>query len=244
MRGADTLYNTYWIRYELGGTTFDQAVDNTRTLLEAAAQAGIRRIAHVSVTNPSPSSSLRYYRGKAQCEQIVTGLGLSYAIVRPTLIYGKGGILVNNIAWLLRHLPAFGVPADGTYRVQPVFIDDFARSTVAAGGSADDIVVDIAGPEMLSFLDLVREVRAAVRSRAFLFRTPPGVALLAARLVGATLRDVVLTRAEVDGLMAELLVSRAPPLGRTLFADALGSEAGQLGRHYASELSLHFRPPR
>lgn len=244
MRGADTLYNTYWIRYEHAGVTFDQAVDNTRILLEAAAEAGIRRIAHISVTNPSPSSPLGYFRGKAQCEQIVTGLGLSFAIVRPTLIYGERDVLINNIAWFLRHLPAFGIPGDGAYRVQPVFVDDFARLTVAVAQSPDNVVVDIAGPEVLTFFDLVREIRAAVRSRTSMFQAPPAVALLGARLIAVFLRDVALTRAELDGLMAELLLSDAPPLGTTRLVDVLRSEADQLGRHYASELSLHFRPPR
>ena len=244
MRGADTLYNTYWIRYEHAGATFERAVDNTRRLFEAAAQADVRRIVHISVSNAAPSSSLLYFRGKAQVEDHLRRLGRSYAIVRPTLIYGHGDVLINNIAWYLRHLPAFLVPGNGRYRVQPIFVEDFARSTVSVGQSSADTVVDLAGPDMVTFIRLVHEVRDAVRSRAVVSGAPPRLALAAAQLSGLLLRDVPLTRHEVGGLMAELLISSQPPLGTTRLVDALQREAAGLGTRYTSELSLHFRGVR
>lgn len=98
LAGADTLYNTYWIRFPRGGATFEQAVEHTRALLRAAREAGVRRVVHISVTNPSEGSPLPYFHGKALCERAVAESGLSYAIVRPTLVFGAGDILLNNIA--------------------------------------------------------------------------------------------------------------------------------------------------
>src|SRR5262249_37427495 len=115
LRGADTLYNTYWVRFDWRGTTYAQAIANTRTLFAAAREAGVRRIVHVSITNPSESSSLPYFRGKAELERDLRESGISYAIVRPTVVFGREDILINNIAWLLRRLPLFVIPGDGSY---------------------------------------------------------------------------------------------------------------------------------
>ena len=97
MQGAGVFYNTYWIRYAHGRITFDLAVENTRTLFEAAKRAGVGRIVHFSVTNVSSGSGLPYFRGKAQVEDMLKGLGVPYAIIRPTLVFGVGDLLLNNM---------------------------------------------------------------------------------------------------------------------------------------------------
>ena len=85
LRGASTLINTYWVRFPRGQTTFETAVRNTRTLIRAAKDAGVKRIVHVSIANPSLESPLGYYKGKAHVEKAVIDSGLSYAILRPTV---------------------------------------------------------------------------------------------------------------------------------------------------------------
>ncbi|MGH7771107.1 MAG: SDR family oxidoreductase [Candidatus Binatia bacterium] len=72
LRGASTLYNTYWIRFEYGGATFQQAVQNTVTLFECVKKAGVKRVVHISVTNASLESRLHYYRGKVLQERALT----------------------------------------------------------------------------------------------------------------------------------------------------------------------------
>jgi uncharacterized protein YbjT (DUF2867 family) len=236
LRGADTLYNTYWIRFEHGGSTFAQAVENTRMLFEAAGDAGVRRIVHVSVTNAREDSPLPYFRGKAELERALRESGQSYAIVRPTLIFGSLDILVNNIAWVLRRLPAFLLAGDGSYRVQPVSAHDVASIAVAADGE-----VDAAGPEEYTFAELVRLVGVAVGARRPLVRTSPRVMLALGDLVGRLRRDVVLTRAELAGLMDSLLVSDEPPRGRESFREWVAANADGLGRRYVSELARNYR---
>src|SRR5918911_4454103 len=147
LKGADTLYNTYWVRAPHGSLTHATAVENTRRLIQAAKEAGVRRIVHTSIANPT-ASNLTYYKGKAALEEIVESSGLSYAIVRPTLIFGEGDVLINNIAWLLRHLPVFGIPGDGRYRLQPVHVKDHASILVTAGAESANLIVDSAGPEI------------------------------------------------------------------------------------------------
>ncbi len=241
LRGAGTLYNTYWVRFPRGGLDFDRAVANTRTLMKAAAEAGVKRVVHISVSNPSLDSQLAYYRGKAQTEEVVKESGIAWGIVRPTLVFAAGDILINNIAWMLRRMPVFGIPGDGTYRVQPVSAGDVAEIALWAGKQADNVTVDAAGPEIMTFAELVDQVSIAVGRRPRLSYMAPSTFILAGRAIGLLTRDVVLTRQEVEGLMDELLVSSEPPRGKERFDDWLLTNAATLGQKYASELSRHFR---
>jgi uncharacterized protein YbjT (DUF2867 family) len=241
LRGADVLYNTYWVRFRHGKLGFGDAIANTRTLVGAAAEAGVRKIVHISVSNPSADSHLDYYAGKARTEEVVRASGLPWAIVRPTLVFGTGDILINNIAWLLRRMPIFIVPGLGTYRVQPVALEDVAEIATWAAEQRDNVTVDAAGPDIVTYTELVEGVAIAVSRRPRFVYLPPTITLLAGDLVGAFVRDVVLTRQELQGLMEELLVSRDKPRGTRRIDNWLLTSADTLGRGYASELDRHWR---
>ena len=240
-RGAEVFYNTYWVRFRHGGIGFGDAVANTRTLMSAAAEAGVRKVVHISVSNPSIDSPLDYYAGKARTEEIVRESGMPWAVVRPTLIFGPGDILINNIAWLLRRMPVFLIPKRGLYRVQPVAGEDVAEIAVWAAAESENVVVDAAGPEIISYADLVGSVAVAVGRRPRVVNLPPSLTLLAGDVVGLLVRDVMLTRQELEGLMDELLVSHEAPRGTRRVDDWLLKSADSLGKKYASELDRHFR---
>jgi NADH dehydrogenase len=235
LRGADTLFNTYWIRSPRGDYTFELAITNTGTLLEAASAAGVRRVVQLSVSNASPTSRLPYFRGKALAEEALASSGLSYAVIRPTLIYAREDVLVNNIAWLLRRLPLFVVPGSGRYTLQPVAVEDVAELAVAAGASDETTVVDAAGPDVFTFDELVALVREAVGSGARIRHAKVGIAHALASLLGLVLRDTLITRAELEGLMEGLLTSLAPPTGARRFEDWLHANAATVGTTYTSE---------
>lgn len=241
LEGATTLYNTYWVRFPHGRTTFDLAVANSRRLIEAAKIAGVRRIVHISITNPSAGSPLGYFRGKAAVEGAIAESGISYAIVRPTVTFGGRDILINNIAWLLRRFPVFAVPGSGEYRLQPVCVDDIAAIAIGAAEGGTNAMVDAVGPEVYTFNELLALLAPSVGSKARIVHTSKESALIAARLLGWLVRDVVLTREEVEALTSNLLVSSKAPLGPTRLTDWLRDNAGSLGRRYASELGRHFR---
>ena len=241
LQGAEVLYNTYWVRFARGRVTFDQAVTNTTILVRAAEEAGLRRIVHISITNASVDSPLPYFRGKALAEEAVVKSKLSHAILRPALLYGKEDILVNNIAWFLRRFPVFPVFGSGSYRVRPVFVEDLAELAVSAAQQSGDLAVVAVGPETMTFDELVRLIAASVGSRARVLHLNPGLALLLSQLTGYLVRDVVLTRDEIEGLMEELLVTQGPATGKTRLSEWLVHNAGSLGAAYSSELSRHYR---
>lgn len=241
LEGVTTLYNTYWVRFERGGAKYSGAVEHSRALFGAARRAGVRRIVHVSIANPSLGSRLPYYRGKALVEHALAEAGVPFSIVRPTWIFGgKDEILANNIAWILRHLPVFAIPGDGRYSVQPVHVDDLVRICLQAAQAEGEVVVDAAGPETISFAELVQAVRQAIGSQAPILHLPPMVMVAAARALGLAVGDVVLTADEIRGLVAGLLVSGRPPLGRIAFTEWLSGHGHWLGRVYANELKRHF----
>ena len=241
LEGVSTLYNTFWVRFDHGQTSFANAIESSRMLFFAANSAGVRRIVHVSIANPSIESPLPYFRGKALVEYALAQSGLHYSIVRPTWLFGgERDVLANNIAWILRRMPAFVLPGSGTYPVQPVHVDDLARICIDAARREGDVVIDAAGPETMPFGDLVALVRSAVNARSPIIHIPPSLMAAAARALGLFVRDVVLTPDEIRGLMAGLLVSHDPPLGRIAFSQWLDEHRTSVGRSYANELHRHF----
>jgi NADH dehydrogenase len=239
--GVDTLYNTFWIRFERGPVTYAWAVERSQILIAAARTAGVRRIVHISVINAARDAPTAYFRAKAEVEESVLSAGIPYAIVRPTVTFGPGDILVNNLAWTLRRLPVFGIPGDGRYPIQPVHVEDVADLAVRAGSESGDLVLDCGGPDILAFNEFVAIVRAAVGSRALVVHAPVAGALAAARLIGLFVRDVVLTRDEVTELQTRMMASVEPPTGKIRLAEWLDDNADSVGRRWASELDRHFR---
>jgi uncharacterized protein YbjT (DUF2867 family) len=241
LRGASVLYNTYWVRFNHGRATFDEAVANSRALIQAAREAGVRKIVHLSIANPSLDSRLPYYSGKAQVEKAIMDSGLSYAILRPTVIFGTEDILINNIAWFARRFPVFAIPGSGQYQLQPMFVEDLAELATNSACQENSLVVDAVGPEIFTFEDLVRRIALAIGRNPRFLHVSPRAALQMLRCVGPMVGDVILTREEIEGLMAELLVSKQPATGQTRFSEWLAKNGTILGTRYASEVERHYK---
>ena len=241
MQGTSVFYNTYWIRFEHGETTFERAVANSTTLFEAAIDAGISKIVHISVSNPAPNSRLSYFAGKWHVEETLKSYGVPYAIIRPTLVFGNDDLLLNNIAWALRRFPFFPVYGNGSYQVQPIFAEDLATQAVAAAPTTENSTADAAGPDTMTCKELLQLMASKMRVTCGFVLTPPSIGLALTNVIGLLMRDTVLTRDEIDGLMEDLLTSDQPPTGTTRFRDWLTENANSIGRRYHSELDRNFR---
>ena len=241
LQGVDVLVNTYWVRFDKGENTQPRAVENTKKLVNAAKAAGVKRIVHISIANPSADSHLPYYCGKAANEKAVIESGLEYAILRPTVLVGGGeDILINNIAFLQRRLPVFFIPGDGSYGIQPVHIEDLADLAVEGVYSSENYIIDAVGPDSYTFKDLVKLVGETIGTKRPLISVPPRLALLASQFLSLFVKDVILTSEEVDGLMSNLLVSKEPARGKTRFDEWLVNNKDKVGTKYASELKKHY----
>ena len=237
LTGADVLVNTYWVRFNHRDFTFAQAIENSLRLFDAAKAAGVRRIVHVSITNPSEDSPFEYFRGKARLERALGELGLSHAILRPAVLFGGEDILINNIAWMLRHLPVFGVFGDGLYKLQPIHVEDLAALVVQHARGTEDVVVDAIGPETFVYRELVETIAQAIGVHKRIMSIAPWQGLAASKTLERITGDVLITREEIGGLMAGLLATDSAPTGTTRLSDWARANAANLGRHYHSELA-------
>jgi len=236
LAGVDVLYNTYWVRFNHRQFTHAQAVANTLVLFEAARRAGVRRVVHVSITNPDEASPLEYFSGKARLERALQASGLSYAILRPTVLFGCEDILINNIAWALRRFPCFAIFGDGSYRLQPIHVDDLADLAATEGTRSENTIINAVGPETFTYRELVTAVGAVLGQSRPLVNVPPGLGCLLGKIVGSFMRDTFITREEIQGLMSELLYVTTPPTGKTPLTAWMKQNAATLGLRYASEL--------
>jgi NADH dehydrogenase len=240
LQGVDVLVNTYWVRFDKGENTQPRAVENTRKLVNAAKAAGVKRIVHISIANPSADSHLPYYWGKAANEKAVIESGMSYAILRPTVLVGTEDILINNIAYLMRRFPLFFIPGDGSYGIQPVFVEDLADLAVEGVYSKENYVIDAVGPDSYTFKEFVKLIGERVGAKRMLISVPPRLALFATQFLSLFVKDVILTPEEVDGLMGNLLVSKEPARAKTAFKDWLKNNQETVGVKYASEIQRHY----
>ncbi len=236
LENVAVLYNTYWVRFNHKLFRHQDAVQNTLTLFRAAKLAGVARIVHVSITNPNENSPLEYFRGKAVLEKALVESGISYAILRPTVIFGKEDILINNIAWVVRHLPVFGVFGDGQYRLQPIYVEDLAELAVRCGNDNENQVIDAIGPETYTYRNLVQTIARLIGVRRSVISVPPRLGWLAGQVLGWLTQDVTITQDEIEGLMADLLYTQSPPAGQTRLSEWIQAHATTLGRRYTSEL--------
>jgi nucleoside-diphosphate-sugar epimerase len=236
LQGVEALINTYWVRFDHKLFTHAQAVANSRVMFAAAKQAGVRRIVHISITNPDLQSDLPYFKGKAELEQSLVASGLSYCILRPTVLFGKEDVLINNIAWALRRLPMYGVYGKGDYRLQPIYVDDLAASAVEKAAETKNEIVQAIGPETFTYRGLVEMIAKKLNLRRLIIGVPPSLGYWSTRLVGLLVGDVVATREEIRGLMENRLVVDAPPLGKTKLTEWVEKHKDTLGRHYTSEM--------
>jgi uncharacterized protein YbjT (DUF2867 family) len=235
--GVSVLYNTYWVRFNHPGFTFAEAMRNTQALFQAAKAAGVKRVVHISITNPSEDSPLEYFSGKAQLERALIESGLPYAILRPTVLFGKEDILVNNIAWSLRRLPVFAVFGDGRYKLQPIYVDDLAQLAVEQGRQVENTIINAVGPETFTYRGLVQAVGEIIGKRRPVVSLPPSVGYVAGWTIGKLVKDVMITRDEIRGLMANLLYVDAPPAGETRLTEWAQARSTTLGLRYTSELA-------
>jgi uncharacterized protein YbjT (DUF2867 family) len=241
LRGVEVLINTYWVRFDKPPHfSFAQAVANSKILIDTAERAGVRRIIHISITNPDRSSDLPYFRGKAEIEEHIREIDVSHAILRPAVLFGKEDILINNIAWALRTLPVFGIYGDGGFRLQPIYVDDLAAAAVARVEGETNETVDAIGPETFRYLGLVGMIAREIGSRALIVPMLPWLGFQGVRVLGWIVGDVIITRDEVKGLMQERLYVDSPPLGTTELSDWVRAHRETIGRQYANELQRRF----
>lgn len=237
LHNVSILYNTYWVRFNYKNFSHQIAVKNTLKLFNAAQEAGVSRIVHTSITNPSLDSDLEYFKGKAILEKALVDSGMSYSILRPAVIFGDEDILINNIAWLLRKLPIFPIFGYGSYRIQPIFVKDFAKLAIKEGKNTENVIVNAVGPETYSYRQMVEKIGDLIGVSKPIVSVTPNFGYIVGSIIGKIVKDVIVTKEEIKGLMADLLCVETAPTGSTKFSEWVLKHKKTIGQYYSSELA-------
>lgn len=243
LEGVENFINTYWIRFPKGKMTWEKAIENSKMLFDACKDAGVNRIIHLSVTNPSSDSPYPYFRGKSRVEEHLKNSGVPHSIVRPALIFEKEDILLNNISFLLRKLPVFAIFGNGNFKIQPISQQDLAETVVNECNQHGNRTIDAIGPETLTFREMVQMLNKATGSRTLILNFPGmlrWIPFTMSKLFGIILRDVLLTRHEMEALRDNLLCTESPPTGKTKFSEWI-EQTTDLGMTYAHEIKRHYK---
>jgi uncharacterized protein YbjT (DUF2867 family) len=241
LQGSKILFNTYWVRYQHGDISHQLAVENIKILLDCAIKAGVKRLVHISVTNPSLEASLPYFKGKAEAEEVIKQSGLSYAIIRPSLIFGLEDVLINNIAWLIRHFPLFPVFNRGQAWIQPIFAVDNAKIAIEAGYKSENLIWDSVGPERYPFVEIVRMLAKSQNRKIWIPKVPNNLTLALSQIIGLLQKDQLLTRDEMIGLLEDRLISNDVTRGTTSFARWIQVNSSSLGTKYLNDFNRYYR---
>ena len=237
LKGVSVLYNTYWVRFNSKQFTLAEALKNTLTMFRCAKEAGVERIVHVSILNSEAKPELEYFRCKAELEKRLKASGISYAILRPAVLFGKEDILINNIAWILRHFPFFILFGQGDYEIQPIYVDDLAEIAVEQGALRENSIINAIGTESFTYCELVEKIGEIIGKKRKIIHVSPEVGYFMAYVIGKLVDDIIVTRDEIAGLMAGMLAVNAPPAGQTRLTDWLGQHAETVGKRYTSEMA-------
>jgi len=247
LRGAEVLYNTYWVRYNHRRRNFEHgiAVENSKRLFKAAAEAGVERIVHFSVAHPHKAPDWTYFCGKVAVEKYLNDSEYCFAILRPTVLFGgHRNVLINNIAWMLRKFPIFGVFGMGNYPIQPVHVKDVARVAVEQGESRENVTIDVTGPETFRYKEYIGVMAKSMSLRRIILPMPPFVGWLFGKFLGLLLQDLVITRAEIKGLRRGLMASDEDPLGQLKFSEWIAEHGKDFGKRYQNDLKERkYRSP-
>ena len=205
LEGVDVVLNLAWYRWE-SAERFRRLQEGLRRLVAAAAQHGVRRFVQVSVppAPPSMEATLPYLYYKRQVDSAVSASGLSFRIVRPTMLYGPGDVLLGVMLRLMRRYPFFPMFGDGRYHVSPIAVADLARVLCREASGSGQGTVDLGGPERLEYRVLTD------RMFHVLGKTPHYWRLSAAgarRLTGLMVAfgSTILYPYEVEWLMSDML---------------------------------------
>ena len=247
LRGAEVLYNTYWVRYNHRRRNFEHgiAVENSKHLFKAAVEAGVERIVHFSVAHPHKAPDWTYFCGKVAVEKHLNDSEYCFAILRPTVLFGgHRNVLINNIAWMLRKFPIFGVFGMGNYPIQPVHVKDVARVAVEQGESRENVTIDVTGPETFRYKEYIGVMAKSMSLRRIILPMPPFIGWLFGKFLGLLLQDLVITRAEIKGLRRGLMASDEDPLGQLKFSEWIAEHGKDFGKRYQNDLKERkYRSP-
>lgn len=230
MEGVERVVHLVAIIREVGDQTFDSVIrQGAVNMVNAAKAAGIKKLVHQSAIGARDDPHFLYHKAKWDAEQAVRESGLKYTIVRPSLIFGEGDEFFSTLASLVRWNPIVPIAGDGKTRFQPIWIEDVVTCLVEClkDGVHDNAVVEIGGPEHLTYeemVDMVAQVLGKRRLKAHipLFLMRPMASLMEFVLPKPPVTHEQLKMLAIDNVTEPDAVPRQFAFQPQRLADGLG----------------------
>jgi NADH dehydrogenase len=163
--GIERVIHLVGIIQEGAGATFQGVhVEGTRNVIEATKKAGVRHFFYQSALGTRPNANSKYHKTKWAAEELVRAGGISYTILRPSLIYGPGDLFTIRLSEMIRLSPLLPVIGSGRSKVQPIFIDDVATCILKAVTSDCCLneIYEIGGPDQLTYEEVTVAIADAM----------------------------------------------------------------------------------
>jgi len=248
LEGSRLFVATYFTRFDNFQVSRNQVVDNAKTLVDCALEAGVERYVYTSHTQSNIASHIPYIAGKAKVEAYVKDkFAGRYGIVKPCTIFGdtpEESIVVNNLAYLLRTFPVMAVVGDGRYPLHPVHVRDMARLCVETGlddQGEGEYDWDAVNPEKMDFIDLLTTTRDIIGTRCWLqTHVPLDLAYWCTKPLNWYHQDILIDKTDVELMTHHITCSHKEPLGRIKFSDWIWENRHELGRQYISSLQRYY----
>ncbi len=205
LEGVDTVLTLAWYR-QASRRRFVRLADGLVRLVRACEQHGIRRFVHLSVPEAPErlETGLPYLAEKRRVDGAVAASGLSYVIVRPTMLFGRNDRLLTVMLRLIRRYHRFPMFGDGEYHLSPLAVDDLAailRQEAAIGGRRD---LPVGGPRRWRYRDLTDALFGAAGRPPKYVRLGPTASIRLARAL-ESLGSSLLYAYEVEWLLSDRL---------------------------------------
>ena len=211
--GCDAVAHCAGINRELGHQTYQCVhIDGTRNVVEAARQAGVRRIALMSFLRARPNCGSPYHESKWAAEEILRNSGLDYTIIKAGMVYGRGDHMLDHLSHAFFTFPVLATVGFRQKAIRPLAIEDLVRVLHAAlvDGHLPNKTIAITGAEELYLSDAARRVAQVLGRRILIFPAPIWFHRVLARICELTMKVPLVAKAQTQ-ILVEGVVEPATP---------------------------------
>ena len=199
--GADAVCHLVAVIRERGPSTFHSVnVVGTQRVLAAAKTAGVDRVIHLSALGGDPASPYAYLRSKGLGEEAVKSSGLSFTILRASVIYGPDDEFINLLGAVALALPVVPIVGAGGNLFQPISLRNVCEVVCQCLEHEEHHrrTYELGGPDQLRYDDIVRAIAAEMGLRRLYIRLPIGIMTPAAHLMNRLLPHPPVTTGQLD----------------------------------------------
>ncbi len=168
MKGCKAVINLVAIRREHRKQTFENVIfGGTKNCVDAAKKHGIKRFIQMSVLGAKRNAETKFWQAKWEAEEYVRKSDLTYTIFRPSFIFSKEDISINEFARLIKKFPVFPIFGDGEYKSQPVYVEDVSAAFAKAIKLRDveNGIFEVGGPKKYTFNELIATLETLVNKK-------------------------------------------------------------------------------